>query len=361
MKLRNLNKNHTVQFLSNTHKEDLFVYIEFILGYIIHHTMFDVFKQDSSKVTNPRFILNCYHIILYERRGLLISDYYIQTQLERIFSLSGFTYLNQKALIQKKLRMSLKHSVFDGKFIGENQEEFGASSKNVFQNFNSIKDLLKKINSMDTKKVYEETRANIIDYYEERATKIATKEEKLIPKNRFTGVFKEDPSPKRKDFTNTSGANGFHQHSRSQPNLMKECLDLGFSKNQSHMFRLPFSCSKLSPAMEADLTKSFKTNLKPSSKKIVQLSLVEDSTLIDQKISKYIEMNSLDKSSIRLPKLSRSQVHNKEQNFEAVMFEQRMNEFVKAKGVKRDFIRGYGELLEMNDIMSKQGILDLGK
>jgi hypothetical protein len=112
--IRGLNKDLVLRMMNYKNREEVLLHYEFSLAYLVHFIMFHLFKQDDEKVTHPRFILNCYHIVIYERRGLLVSDYYIEQQIESIFHTNSFVYLNKEIRIQEKLREDASRSLWDG-------------------------------------------------------------------------------------------------------------------------------------------------------------------------------------------------------------------------------------------------------
>ena len=48
----------------------------FSLSYILHMTFFKVFRLDRQHFS-LRFILDCYHIVIFEVNGVYVSDYYL--------------------------------------------------------------------------------------------------------------------------------------------------------------------------------------------------------------------------------------------------------------------------------------------
>lgn len=71
--------------------EHLITLVHFVLAYIIHAFHFRIFTQQP-ETSDTRFILDCYHIVLYELNGLLISDFFINKKIELIFENRFFFY-----------------------------------------------------------------------------------------------------------------------------------------------------------------------------------------------------------------------------------------------------------------------------
>ena len=63
----------------------------FFLIFPINRQFFDI-----------RFIFDVYHIVIFHINGLFISDYYLQTQFERIFTGKFLDYEFVKTTISKK-------------------------------------------------------------------------------------------------------------------------------------------------------------------------------------------------------------------------------------------------------------------
>ncbi len=63
----------------------------FSISYVIHMLFFQTFKFDRSQFS-LRFILDCYHIVIFEVNGVYVSDYYLQVQFEKIFTSKFLMY-----------------------------------------------------------------------------------------------------------------------------------------------------------------------------------------------------------------------------------------------------------------------------
>lgn len=78
-------------------KEDVLALLQFCFGYMIHMMHHRIFPKQRVNFT-VRFLLDCYHIIVYELTGLLVSDVYIYNQIERIFGERFFLYKQEGIL-----------------------------------------------------------------------------------------------------------------------------------------------------------------------------------------------------------------------------------------------------------------------
>lgn len=83
-----------------TPKEELANYLLFLIAYCIQIMYYNVFTNNRG-LFNMRFILDIYHIIVFELHGIYVSDYYIQSSIEKIFG-SKFFFYEQKFQKSKK-------------------------------------------------------------------------------------------------------------------------------------------------------------------------------------------------------------------------------------------------------------------
>ena len=73
-------------------------------GYICHVMFYNLFPKERSHF-NMRFILNCYHIVIHELNGIFVSDYYIQSSIEKLFGNKFFFYEvspDEKVVVEKR-------------------------------------------------------------------------------------------------------------------------------------------------------------------------------------------------------------------------------------------------------------------
>ncbi len=82
--------------------ENYINYIIFSMGFLMHYTMYKYFPPQRP-FFDYRFILNCYHSIIFEFFGIFVSDYYIENHIERFFTHKFLEYeaRNIKEIIAK--------------------------------------------------------------------------------------------------------------------------------------------------------------------------------------------------------------------------------------------------------------------
>eukprot|EP01017_Pseudomicrothorax_dubius_P006589 TRINITY_DN11919_c0_g1_i1.p1 TRINITY_DN11919_c0_g1~~TRINITY_DN11919_c0_g1_i1.p1 ORF type:complete len:462 (+),score=92.05 TRINITY_DN11919_c0_g1_i1:61-1386(+) len=81
-----------------TPKDELSNVLIFILAYATHILFYKTFPNESA-VLKFRFILDCYHVAIYELNGLFVSDVYVQMNIEKIFTHKFFFYENERRKI----------------------------------------------------------------------------------------------------------------------------------------------------------------------------------------------------------------------------------------------------------------------
>lgn len=72
-------------------KQDILGLLHFVYGYMIHMMHCKLFIKHKD-IFNIRFVLDCYHIVVYELTGLLVSDVYVYNQIDRIYGDKFFMY-----------------------------------------------------------------------------------------------------------------------------------------------------------------------------------------------------------------------------------------------------------------------------
>jgi len=82
-------------------KEELSNFGIFGAAYACHIMFFNLFPKESH-LFDMRFILDCYHIVIHEVNGIFVSDFYIQTSIERIFG-NKFFHFERRAEKKKKV------------------------------------------------------------------------------------------------------------------------------------------------------------------------------------------------------------------------------------------------------------------
>lgn len=77
--------------------EDVNTILTFTLAYLTHASHYKIFPH-LRELMDIRFILDCYHVTIFEITGILVSDYYIHTHIEKIFYDRFFFYKQEGAL-----------------------------------------------------------------------------------------------------------------------------------------------------------------------------------------------------------------------------------------------------------------------
>jgi hypothetical protein len=78
-------------------KEEVFAILQFCFGYLVHAMHHRCFPKQRPQF-GIRFVLDCYHIVVYELTGLLVSDVYIYNQVEKLFGDRFFLYKQEGIL-----------------------------------------------------------------------------------------------------------------------------------------------------------------------------------------------------------------------------------------------------------------------
>lgn len=72
-------------------RSEILTILQFSVAYLIHGFHYRLFPNERIHF-NIRFILDCYHIVIYILTGLIVSDYYIHTHIEKFFGDRFFQY-----------------------------------------------------------------------------------------------------------------------------------------------------------------------------------------------------------------------------------------------------------------------------
>lgn len=345
--IRKLNKSLAIQFFSNPFREELIIVYEFCQAFLVHFGMAEVFPQDFSKVATSRFILDCYHIMLFQQRGFLVSDFYLKAKLDKIFGMPSFAYLNQKATIQKRLFMNKSCSNFEK--LMETQTD--PKEATIFPQFGSIKTQLRKIHQSSAYDLYEKLKYRQIDYSEHLAEKASVKGHRHASSQLQSSESNpSEPSPvSNKNLVRirnlkTRGVSQGADHGFALQ--QKQLEEAGLHKKKADMYRLGFPCNKLSPAIEEDLAASFKINLKPNLKKTIHFTLVDDPTKTT--------------SPTELYRLLQGKKAGKDKGVAGSKKGRTVGEHQTGESMLRgtghiasvkDFLRGYDELAALNNFM----------
>jgi hypothetical protein len=67
------------------------------MAYMVHSAHFKLMPEIRDLI-NIRFIVDCYHVTIFELTGTLVSDYYIHTHIEKIFYDRFFFFKQEGAL-----------------------------------------------------------------------------------------------------------------------------------------------------------------------------------------------------------------------------------------------------------------------
>lgn len=88
--------------LTNKLEEELKTVIFFIFGYLVHSLHYRIYNE-FRHLFDIRFILDTYHIIIFELTGVLVSDFYVHSHIEKIFEDRFFFYKQEGALKLTKI------------------------------------------------------------------------------------------------------------------------------------------------------------------------------------------------------------------------------------------------------------------
>jgi hypothetical protein len=89
---RRISQSYTTTLsLAPSPKEDILGLLHFVFGYLVHMMHHKLFAKHKAAF-DIRFVLDCYHIVVYELTGLLVSDVYVYNQIDRIFGDRFFMY-----------------------------------------------------------------------------------------------------------------------------------------------------------------------------------------------------------------------------------------------------------------------------
>ena len=98
-------------------KDELINLIIFSICYITHMLFYMLFPRNLSQF-KIRFILDVYHIAIFELNGIYVSDYYLQNSFEKIFTSKFLDYEQQKTNNQSKKLTKNSISKNDKNFLG---------------------------------------------------------------------------------------------------------------------------------------------------------------------------------------------------------------------------------------------------
>lgn len=89
---KSINRKYSWIVIKSPHDHsDFQTIVIFSVGYLIHMIFFIYFPLNRA-IFNLRFIFDVYHIIIFQINGLFVSDYYLHSQFEKIFSSKFLEY-----------------------------------------------------------------------------------------------------------------------------------------------------------------------------------------------------------------------------------------------------------------------------
>lgn len=108
--------------------------LHFLIGYIGHSSHYKIFQKIQNKI-DTRFILDCYHIVIFELTGILVSDFFIHKKIEEFYGEKFFFYKEENALKLTNVDPT-KNSVFLQSY-GRYRKNFGSLKANNSYSFES--------------------------------------------------------------------------------------------------------------------------------------------------------------------------------------------------------------------------------
>ena len=108
--------NHYVTFiilLPHHQKENLLNLLIFSIAYIVLMIFCKHFPNEKFQISN-RFLLDIFHIILFELNGVCVSDYYVQNMIEKMFTYKFLTFYKEYGNFKKPESPSRKPKNFLG-------------------------------------------------------------------------------------------------------------------------------------------------------------------------------------------------------------------------------------------------------
>ena len=114
-------------------KEEILSLLQFVFAYLIHAYHYKLFIKNRKALTS-RFILDCYHIVIYIMTGVFVTDYFIHDHIEKIFRNNFFQYQIEKVQL-KNVNSVQDFSAFqDIMDIKKEEFNFFKEAKNVTHN-----------------------------------------------------------------------------------------------------------------------------------------------------------------------------------------------------------------------------------
>ena len=99
---KNISKHYVtfIIILPQYQKENLLNLLIFSMAYIVLMIFCKHFPNEKTQISN-RFLLDIFHIILFELNGVCVSDYYVQIMIEKIFTYKFLTFYKEYGTFKK--------------------------------------------------------------------------------------------------------------------------------------------------------------------------------------------------------------------------------------------------------------------
>lgn len=102
-------------------KEEIFTLLQFVYGYLVHAYHYKLLPNER-KIFNIRFVLDCYHIVIYVMTGVLVTDYFIHNHIEKQYQDNFFQYQHDSGPI--KVDFNVNHNSVFQATMGITKEDF---------------------------------------------------------------------------------------------------------------------------------------------------------------------------------------------------------------------------------------------
>lgn len=260
--LRKKISNNYVTFiiiLPQNQKENLLNLIIFSIGYILIMIFCKHFPNEKVDITN-RFLLDVFHIVLFELNGVCVSDYYVQNMVEKNFTYKFLSFYKDYGSFEKVETFSRKPNLFLGKSIVFPEFSYGNSDMTSFSHeLSSI--LYKNSNGLKKSKTFVK---NNIDSLSKKTT-----------------IYRSIDSRKQNDISEFSSTNR---------NNSKFFTHNSISEENNYINKMKFNCYQISPTI-SNVLENGKMTLPHIQKKVINHPL-------DKSIEKIIFKKPLNNSNI---------------------------------------------------------------
>ena len=114
-------------------KEEILTLLQFVYAYLIHAYHYKLFVKNRKQLTS-RFILDCYHIVIYIMTGVFVTDYFIHDHIDKIFRTNFFQFQVEKVQL-KNINSVQDFSAFQDIYdIKKEEFNFFKEAKNISHN-----------------------------------------------------------------------------------------------------------------------------------------------------------------------------------------------------------------------------------